>query len=41
VSEERGGESEEDSVMALTRAGKADKVKKLAGDLEGSTSAII
>ena len=27
--------------MALTRAVKADKVKKLAGDLEGSTSAII
>ena len=27
--------------MALTRAVKTDKVKKLAGDLEGSTSAII
>jgi large subunit ribosomal protein L10 len=41
VSEERGSESEEDSVMALTRAVKTDKVKKLASDLEGSTSAII
>jgi large subunit ribosomal protein L10 len=36
-----GSESEEDSVMALTRAVKTDKVKKLAGELEGSTSAII
>jgi large subunit ribosomal protein L10 len=41
VSEERGGESEEDSVMPLTRASKTEKVKKLAGELESSTSAII
>jgi large subunit ribosomal protein L10 len=36
-----GGESEEDSVMALSRASKTEKVKKLAGELESSTSAII
>jgi large subunit ribosomal protein L10 len=41
VSEERGGETEEDSVMPLTRASKTEKVKKLAGELESSTSAII
>jgi large subunit ribosomal protein L10 len=41
VSEERGSESEEDSVMALSRASKTEKVKKLASELESSTSAII
>jgi len=41
VSEERGSESEEDSVMALTRARKTEKVKALASELEHSTSAIV
>jgi large subunit ribosomal protein L10 len=41
VSEERVSESEEDSVMALTRAVKTEKVKWLAAELEHSTSAII
>jgi large subunit ribosomal protein L10 len=41
VSEELGSESKEDSVMALSRASKTEKVKKLASELESSTSAII
>lgn len=41
MSEERGSESEEDSVMALTRARKTEKVKALASELEHSTSAIV
>jgi large subunit ribosomal protein L10 len=41
VSEESGSESKEDSVMALSRASKTEKVKKLASELESSTSAII
>src|SRR5436305_8040616 len=40
-SEEQGSESEEDSVMALSRASKSEKVGKLAVELEHSTSAII
>jgi len=36
-----GSESEEDSVMALTRAKKTEKVKALAIELEHSTSAIV
>src|ERR1700709_964471 len=36
-----GSESEEDSVMALTRAIKTEKVGKLAAELQHSTSAII
>ena len=41
MSEEQGSESEEDSVMALTRARKTEKVKALASELEHSTSAIV
>ena len=41
MSEERGSESKEDSVMALTRARKTEKVKALASELEHSTSAIV
>jgi large subunit ribosomal protein L10 len=41
VSEESGSESKEDLVMALSRASKTEKVKKLASELESSTSAII
>ncbi len=41
MSEESGSESKEDSVMALSRASKTEKVKKLASELESSTSAII